>query len=53
MFDRWTGFSALADEEGFMLAMPSAIGEVWNDGRYLAPAWPEHAASTTSATSSP
>jgi polyhydroxybutyrate depolymerase len=44
MFDRWTGFSALADEEGFVLAMPSAIGEVWNDGRYRGPDWPEHQA---------
>jgi len=34
MFDRWTGFSALADEAGFILAMPSAAGEAWNDGRY-------------------
>ena len=41
MFDRWTGYSALADEEGFVLAMPSAIGEVWNDGRYRGGRWPE------------
>jgi poly(3-hydroxybutyrate) depolymerase len=27
MFERWTGFSALADETGFVLAMPSAAGE--------------------------
>ena len=40
MFDRWTGFSALADESGFVLAMPSAVGEIWNDGRYHGPAWP-------------
>jgi polyhydroxybutyrate depolymerase len=33
-FDRWTGFSSLAEEEGFALAMPSAVGEIWNDGRY-------------------
>ncbi len=33
-FDRWTGFSALADQAGFVLAMPSAVGEIWNDGRY-------------------
>lgn len=33
MFDRWTGFSVLADEAGFVLAMPAAIDEVWNDGR--------------------
>jgi polyhydroxybutyrate depolymerase len=31
--DRWTGFGALADEMGFLLAMPAAVGEVWNDGR--------------------
>ncbi len=42
MFDRWTGFSALADEKGFVLAMPAAIGEVWNDGRYRGGRWPEH-----------
>jgi polyhydroxybutyrate depolymerase len=42
MFDRWTGYSALADEDGFVLAMPRAVGEVWNDGRYRAPGWPEH-----------
>ncbi len=42
MFDRWTGYAALADEEGFVLAMPSAIGEVWNDGRYRGAHWPEH-----------
>lgn len=34
LFDRWTGFSALADEAGFVLAMPAAVGEIWNDGRY-------------------
>jgi polyhydroxybutyrate depolymerase len=34
MFDRWTGFSALADEACFVLAMPSAVGEIWNDGRF-------------------
>jgi poly(3-hydroxybutyrate) depolymerase len=32
-FDRMTGFRALADTEGFVLAMPSALGKVWNDGR--------------------
>ncbi len=40
MFDLWTGFSALADEQGFLLAMPRAVGEIWNDGRYRGPAWP-------------
>lgn len=44
MFDWWTGFSELADEAGFVLAMPSAIGEVWNDGRYRGSDWPEHEA---------
>ena len=38
-FDRWTGYSALADEVGFLLAMPSAMGEVWNDGRYGGRGW--------------
>lgn len=37
MFDRWTGFSALADEAGFAMAMPAAVGEIWNDGRSLQP----------------
>ena len=32
-FDQMTGFRALSDEAGFVLAMPSAIGEIWNDGR--------------------
>ena len=32
-FDRLTGFGALAGEEGFALALPSAVGEIWNDGR--------------------
>ncbi len=36
-FDLWTGFSALADEAGIVLAMPEAVGEIWNDGRYGAP----------------
>jgi polyhydroxybutyrate depolymerase len=31
--DRWTGFGALAAEQSFALAMPAAVGEVWNDGR--------------------
>jgi polyhydroxybutyrate depolymerase len=34
MFDRWTGLSALSDEAGFVLAMPQAVGEIWNDGKY-------------------
>lgn len=32
-FDALTGFSALADEVGFVLALPAAVGEIWNDGR--------------------
>jgi len=36
-FELWTGFSALADEAGFLLAMPEAVGEIWNDGRQGAP----------------
>jgi len=32
-FDQLTGFGALADEGGFALALPSAVGEIWNDGR--------------------
>lgn len=36
-FDWWTGFSGLADEAGFVLAMPQAVGEIWNDGRYTGP----------------
>ncbi len=35
-FDRMTGFGALAVGEGFALAMPSAVGEIWNDGRDIA-----------------
>lgn len=33
-FDAWTGFTAVADEVRFVVAMPSAIGEIWNDGRF-------------------
>ena len=36
-FDWWTGFSGLADEAGFLLAMPEAVGERWNDGRQVGP----------------
>ena len=32
-FDRMTGFRAAADQYGFVLALPTAIGETWNDGR--------------------
>ena len=41
-FDRWTGYSALADEARFLLAMPRAVGQIWNDGRYGGRRWPEH-----------
>ena len=33
IFDRMTGFSALADTEGFVVALPEGRHEVWNDGR--------------------
>jgi polyhydroxybutyrate depolymerase len=39
-FDRLTGFGSLAEEEGFALALPRAIGEIWNDGRIRSPRWP-------------
>jgi polyhydroxybutyrate depolymerase len=32
-FDGLTGFRPLADEVGFVLALPAAVGEIWNDGR--------------------
>ncbi|MGA2512103.1 MAG: PHB depolymerase family esterase [Candidatus Limnocylindrales bacterium] len=32
-FDTVTGFGALAAECGFALALPSAVDEIWNDGR--------------------
>jgi polyhydroxybutyrate depolymerase len=35
-FDWWTGLSGLADAADFVLAMPQAVGEMWNDGRYAA-----------------
>ncbi len=41
--DGWTRYSALADEAGFVLAMPSAIDDIWNDGRYRGPEWQGHA----------
>lgn len=31
--DRFTGFSPLADREGFIVVYPSAIHKNWNDGR--------------------
>jgi poly(3-hydroxybutyrate) depolymerase len=31
MFDRMTGFRALADIAGFVVAMPSPIDEIWSD----------------------
>ncbi|HEY5472890.1 MAG TPA: PHB depolymerase family esterase, partial [Candidatus Limnocylindrales bacterium] len=36
-FDQLTGFGVLADEAGFALALPNAVGEIWNDGRDAAP----------------
>jgi polyhydroxybutyrate depolymerase len=33
-FDDLTGFRALADDEGFALALPSAVGAVWNSLPY-------------------
>ena len=33
LFDRLTGFRRLADEVGFLVALPSAVNEIWNDGR--------------------
>lgn len=38
-FDRWTGFSQLANDAGFVVAMPEAVGEIWNDGRYRGGGW--------------
>ena len=32
-FDRMTGFTALAEEMGFIVAAPEAVDEMWNDGR--------------------
>lgn len=32
-FDELTGFGELAAEVGFAVAMPSAVGEIWSDGR--------------------
>ena len=32
-FDGVTGFRPLADEVGFALALPAAVGGIWNDGR--------------------
>jgi poly(3-hydroxybutyrate) depolymerase len=33
-FDRWTRFRHSADQAGFVVALPSAVGEIWNDGRF-------------------
>ena len=38
-FDRLTGFGSLAEEMGFVLAMPNALGEIWNDGRSHSAKW--------------
>lgn len=32
-FDRLTGYSSLVEEAGFVLALPNALNERWNDGR--------------------
>ncbi len=31
--ERFTGFDALADQHGFLVAYPSGVGRGWNDGR--------------------
>jgi len=33
--ERLTGFSALADRAGFVVAYPDGVGHTWNDGRAL------------------
>ena len=33
LFDRLTGVRRLANEAGFLVALPSALNEIWNDGR--------------------
>lgn len=33
-FDTWTGFGELAERSGFVLVLPSAHNEIWNDGRH-------------------
>jgi polyhydroxybutyrate depolymerase len=38
-FDQLTGFGSLANEDGFVLALPSAVGEIWNDGRSQSEKW--------------
>jgi len=40
-FDRMTGFGELAVEAGFALALPNALGEIWNDGRNAGPPGPK------------
>lgn len=34
--ERLTGFSALADRDGFAVAYPDGVGRSWNDGRQIA-----------------
>jgi len=34
--DHMSGFSAVAEREGFILALPDALGRNWNDGREVA-----------------
>jgi polyhydroxybutyrate depolymerase len=34
--ERLTGFDALSDREGFLVAYPDGVGKQWNDGREVA-----------------
>jgi len=38
-FDELTGFGELASTAGFAVAMPSAVGEIWTDGRTPPAQW--------------
>ena len=33
-FDLWTGMAGYASERGWAVALPAAVGEIWNDGRW-------------------
>ncbi|HLX34947.1 MAG TPA: PHB depolymerase family esterase, partial [Candidatus Limnocylindrales bacterium] len=33
-FDLWTGLAGFATERGWAVALPAAVGEIWNDGRW-------------------
>jgi polyhydroxybutyrate depolymerase len=39
LFDRWTGFGAMVESAGFALALPAAVDERWNDGRFPGTRW--------------